>query len=156
MPRRGNIVKRKILPDAVYANVQVQKFINKMMWKGKKSVVEKLFYGALDMASEKIKKPQLEIFEKALNNVRPLMEVKPRRVGGATYQIPIEVPEDRGLSISMQWIRENARKRQGHSMIEKLSAELIDAYNGVGPAMKKREDTHKMAESNKAFAHFRW
>jgi len=156
MPRRGNIVKRKILPDAVYGNVTVQKFINKMMWKGKKSTAEKLFYGALDMASGKLKKPQLEIFEKALNNVRPLMEVKPRRVGGATYQIPIEVPEDRGLSISMQWIRENARKRGGHSMAERLSAELMDAYNGVGASMKKREDTHKMAESNRAFAHFRW
>jgi len=156
MPRRGNIVKRKILPDAVYGNVTVQKFINKMMWKGKKSTAEKLFYGALDMASGKLKKPQLEIFEKALNNVRPLMEVKPRRVGGATYQIPIEVSEDRGLSISMQWIRQNARSRPGHSMIERLSAELMDAYNGVGASMKKREDTHKMAEANRAFAHFRW
>jgi len=156
MPRRGNIVKRKIPPDPVYGNVTVQKFINKMMWRGKKSTVERLFYGALDMASEKLKKPQLEIFEKALNNVRPLMEVKPRRVGGATYQIPVEVSEDRGLSISMQWIRENARKRQGHSMSERLSAELMDAYNGVGSSMKKREDTHKMAEANKAFAHFRW
>ncbi len=156
MPRRGNIVKNKILPDAVYGSVTVQRFINKMMWKGKKSIVETILYGALDAASAKIKKPQLEVFEKALNNVRPLMEVKPRRVGGATYQIPIEVPQERGLSISMQWIRENARKRQGHSMIEKLSAELLDAYNGVGASMKKREDTHKMAESNKAFAHFRW
>jgi small subunit ribosomal protein S7 len=156
MPRRGNIVKRKILPDSVYNSVSVQKFINKMMWMGKKSTVEKLFYGALNMASEKLKKPQIEIFEKALNNVRPLMEVKPRRVGGATYQVPIEVSEDRGLSISMQWIRENARSRSGHSMIERLSAEMIDAYNGVGASMKKREDTHKMAESNKAFAHFRW
>jgi small subunit ribosomal protein S7 len=156
MPRRGNIVKNKIPPDSVYGSVQAQKFINKMMWQGKKSIAETIFYGALDMASEKIKKPQLEVFQKALNNARPLMEVKPRRVGGATYQIPIEVPEDRGLSISMQWIRENARKRQGHSMIEKLAAEIMDAYNGVGASMKKREDTHKMAESNKAFAHFRW
>jgi small subunit ribosomal protein S7 len=156
MPRRGNIVKRKILPDSVYGSVQAQKFINKMMWGGKKSTAERIFYMALDLASEKIKKPQLEIFEKALNNVRPLMEVKPRRVGGATYQIPIEVPEDRGLSISMQWIRLNARARAGHSMIERLSAELLDAYNSVGASMKKREDTHKMAEANKAFAHFRW
>ena len=156
MPRRGNIVKRKIAPDSVYNSVSVQKFINKMMWAGKKSTVEKLFYGALDVASEKLKKPQIEIFEKALNNVRPLMEVKPRRVGGATYQVPIEVSEDRGLSISMQWIRKNARVRSGHSMIERLSAEMIDAYNGIVASMKKREDTHKMAESNKAFAHFRW
>jgi small subunit ribosomal protein S7 len=156
MPRRGNIVKRKIAPDSVYGSVSVQKFINKMMYCGKKSIAERVFYKALDLASDKIKKPQLEIFEKAMNNVRPLMEVKPRRVGGATYQIPIEVPEERGVSISMQWIRQNARVRPGHSMIEKLSAEMLDAYNGVGASMKKREDTHKMAEANKAFAHFRW
>jgi small subunit ribosomal protein S7 len=143
-------------PDAVYGSQVVQSFINKMMIKGKKSTSEKILYGALDMAAAKIKKPQMEIFEKALNNVRPLMEVKPRRVGGATYQVPIEVPQERGLSISMQWIRENSRKRGGHSMIEKLSGELLDAYNGTGASMKKREDTHKMAESNKAFAHFRW
>jgi small subunit ribosomal protein S7 len=156
MPRRGNVRKRKILPDAVYGSVTAQRFINKMMQMGKKSTAEKVFYGALDSASEKLKKPQIEVFEKALNNVRPLMEVKPRRVGGATYQVPIEVPDERGRSIAMQWIRENARSRGGHSMIEKLSAEVVDAYNGVGASMKKREDTHKMAESNKAFAHFRW
>lgn len=156
MPRRGNIRKRVVAPDAVYGSQTVQSFINKMMMMGKKSTSEKILYGALDAASAKLKKPQMEIFEKALNNVRPLMEVKPRRVGGATYQVPIEVPQERGLSISMQWIRENARKRGGHSMIEKLSGELMDAFNGVGASMKKREDTHKMAESNKAFAHFRW
>ena len=156
MPMRGNIRKKKILPDAVYNSVTVQKFINKLMLKGKKSTAETIFYKAMDVAAEKLKKPQLEIFEKALNNVRPLMEVKPRRVGGATYQIPVEVPEERGKAISMQWIRENSRNRSGHSMIEKLSSEFIDAFNGVGVSMKKREDTHKMAESNKAFAHFRW
>lgn len=156
MPRRGQIVRKKILPDPVYGSVIVQRFINKMMWKGKKSTVERIFYGALDMASEKLKKPPLEVFEKALENARPLMEVKPRRVGGATYQVPVEVPVERGQSISMQWIRESARVRAGHSMQERLAAELIDVYNGTGVSMKKREDTHKMAEANKAFAHFRW
>lgn len=156
MPRRGKIVKKKILPDPVFGKVIVQKFINKMMLMGKKSKVETIFYGALDRASEKLKKNQIEIFEKALDNVRPLMEVKPRRVGGATYQVPIEVPLERGQSLSMQWIRENAKARGGHSLQEKLAAELVDAYNGTGASMKKREDTHKMAEANKAFAHFRW
>jgi len=156
MPRRGNIVKRKILPDAVYSSILIQKFINKLFWEGKKSKVEKILYAALDIAAEKLKKPQLEIFEKAINNVRPLMEVKPRRVGGATYQVPIEVSTERGQAISMKWIRGNARARAGHSMQEKLSAELIDAFNNTGASMKKREDTHKMAEANKAFAHFRW
>ncbi len=156
MPRRGHIKRRKILPDAVYGSVLVQKFINKMMFKGKKSTVESILYGALDSAAQKLKKTPREVFEKAINNVRPLMEVKPRRVGGATYQVPVEVPEERGQAISMQWIRENARSRGGHSMAEKLAAEFMDAYGGVGASMKKREDTHKMAESNKAFAHFRW
>lgn len=156
MPRRGKVVKRKVSPDPVYGKVIIQKFINKMMQMGKKSKVETILYGALDIASEKLKKPQLEIFEKALDNVRPLMEVKPRRVGGATYQVPLEVPLERSQSLSMQWIRENAKARGGHSLQEKLSAELIDAYNGTGASMKKREDTHKMAEANRAFAHFRW
>jgi len=156
MPRRGKIIRKKPVPDAVFKSVLVLKFINKMMTNGKKSTCERIFYGALDIASEKLKKPPLEIFEKALHNARPLMEVKPRRVGGATYQVPIEVEESRGLAISMQWIRANARKRAGHSMQEKLSGEIMDAYNGIGASMKKREDTHKMAESNKAFAHFRW
>jgi len=156
MPRRGNIVKKKILPDPIYGSVQIQRFINKMMWEGKKSKVETIVYEALDTASAKLKKPQLEVFQKAIDNVRPLMEVKPRRVGGATYQVPIEVPLERGQAISIQWIRENARKRAGHTMQEKLAAEFMDAYNGTGASMKKREDTHKMAEANKAFAHFRW
>jgi small subunit ribosomal protein S7 len=156
MPRRGIVIKNKILPDAVFGSISVQKFINKLMTNGKKSTCERIFYNALDIAAEKIKKQPLEIFEKALQNVRPLMEVKPRRVGGATYQVPVEVSEERGLATSMKWIRENSRKRAGHSMEEKLSGEILDAYNGTGASMKKREDTHKMAESNKAFAHFRW
>jgi small subunit ribosomal protein S7 len=156
MPRRGQAKKRKPVPDAKYNSVLVQKFINKMMFNGKKSICEKIFYEAVESAGEKLKKPALEVFEKAINNVRPLMEVKPRRVGGATYQVPIEVPEERGQAISIQWLRLNARTRGGHSMAEKLAGEFIDAFNGVGASMKKREDTHKMAESNKAFAHFRW
>lgn len=144
------------MPDAVYGSVLITRFINKLMLQGKKSKVENIFYGALDSAAQKLKKQPLEVFEKALNNVRPLMEVKPRRVGGATYQVPIEVPEERGQAISIQWIRDNARGRAGHSMVEKLASEFMDAFNGVGASMKKREDTHKMAESNKAFAHFRW
>ena len=144
------------MPDPVYGSVIIAKFINKLMSNGKKSTCERIFYGALDIASDKLKKPQIEVFDKALNNVRPLMEVKPRRVGGATYQVPVEVSQDRGLAISMQWIRQNARARAGHSMQEKLAAEFMDSFNGTGPSMKKREDTHKMAEANKAFAHFRW
>ena len=144
------------MPDAVYNSVLITRFMNKLMIQGKKSKVETIIYDALETASQKLKKQPLEVFEKALNNVRPLMEVKPRRVGGATYQVPIEVPEERGQAISIQWIRDNARSRAGHSMAEKLAAEFMDAYNGVGASMKKREDTHKMAESNKAFAHFRW
>jgi small subunit ribosomal protein S7 len=156
MPRRGKIKRIKTLPDAKYSSILVQKFINKMMFNGKKSVCEKSFYAAIEAAGEKLKKAPLEVFEKAINNVRPLMEVKPRRVGGATYQIPIEVPEERGQAMSIQWLRQNARSRGGHSMSEKLCGEFMDAFNGVGASMKKREDTHKMAESNKAFAHFRW
>jgi len=157
MPRRSKVLKRaKVLPDPIYGSVLLQSFINKMMIQGRKSTSERIIYGALEIVAEKTKKPPLEAFEKALNNVRPLMEVKPRRVGGATYQVPIEVPESRGQALAIQWVRESARKRAGHSMIEKLSAEIMDALNNTGTAMKKREDTHKMAESNKAFAHFRW
>jgi len=156
MPRRGKVKKIKIAPDPVYNSVLVQKFINKIMYSGKKSIAERIVYNSLKMAAEKVKSKPLDVFEKVINNVRPLMEVKPRRVGGSTYQIPIEVPRDRSLSLSMQWIRDNARKRAGKGMEGKLTAELVDAFNGAGGSMKKREDIHKMAEANKAFAHFRW
>lgn len=156
MPRKGRIKKRKIFADPVYNSVLVQKFISKVMYDGKKSIAEKIVYDSLKKASEKLKGDPLAVFEKVISSVRPLMEVKPRRVGGSTYQVPIEVEKDRGTSLSMKWIRDYARLRSGRSMVDKLAAELIDAYNGGGGAMKKREDVHRMAEANKAFAHFRW
>ena len=156
MPRRGKIKKRVILPDSVFGSVLVQKFINKIMIKGKKSTAEGIFYKSCDAIKEKIKKDPLLVFETAIKNVTPLMEVKPRRVGGSTYQVPVEVPPERGVTRAMQWIRDNAKDRPGRSMAEKLSAEVLDAFNGTGAAIKKREDTHRMAEANRAFAHFRW
>jgi small subunit ribosomal protein S7 len=156
MPRRGKVTKRKIAADPIYGSQRVQRFINKMMYAGKKSKSETIIYSSLQLISDRLKKPPLEVFERALKNVAPLMEVKPRRVGGSTYQIPIEVSAERGEALAMKWIRDFSRARSGKSMIEKLSGELMDAYNGTGPAIKKREDTHRMAEANKAFAHFRW
>ena len=154
MPRRGKIVKRQPKPDPVFGDVVVAKFINNMMTRGKKSTAEKIFYGALETASEKLKKTQLEIFQQALKNVTPLIEVKARRVGGSTYQVPSEVRPERGTALGMRWLIMYARKRNGKSMIEKLSAELVDATNNVGSSVKKKEDTHKMAEANRAFAHY--
>jgi small subunit ribosomal protein S7 len=156
MPRHGKIPKRKISPDPIYGSVTVQKFINKMMMQGKKSKAETIIYSAMELVSEKLKKSPLEVFEKALKNITPFMEVKPRRVGGSTYQVPIEVAPERGEALAMKWVRQFSRSRSGKSMVDKLSAELMDAYNGTGNAMKKKEDTHRMAEANKAFAHFRW
>lgn len=156
MPRYGRVPKRKIVGDAVYGSPTLQKFINKLMYDGKKSKSETIIYSSLKIIEEKLKKPAMEVFEKALINLAPLMEVKSRRVGGATYQVPIEVSRERGLALAMQWLREASRERAGRSMIEKLSAEIMDSFSGTGAAMKKREDMHKTAESNKAFAHFRW
>ena len=157
MPRRGKITgKRKTPKDAVYGSEMVQKFINKLMYSGKKSIAETIVYGAMQDAADKLKKEPLALFLKALEGAKPIMEVRPRRVGGATYQVPIEVREERAVSLAMKWLREYARERAGKSMIEKLSAEFVDAVNGTGGAVKKREDTHKVAESNRAFAHFRW
>lgn len=156
MPRRGKVPKRKIAPDSKMGSVLVQKFINKIMYCGKKCTAEKIFYGAMDIVSQKSGKDAIAVFDQAIKNTTPLMEVKSRRVGGSTYQIPIEVERDRGIAISMKWLRESARDRQGKSMQEKLAAELLDAFSGTGGAMKKKEDLHKTAESNKAFAHFRW
>lgn len=156
MPRYGRVPKRRIPPDAVYGSVLIQRFINKMISRGKKSTVEKILYLALAEVEKKTGKGAGEVFEKALGNATPLLEVKPRRVGGATYQIPVEVSRERGQALAMQWLRNGARDRAGKSMIENLSAELIDAYNNTGSAIKKREDLHKTADANKAFAHFRW
>lgn len=156
MPRRGKIVKRQPKPDPVYGNVTVSKFINNIMKKGKKTVAENILYEAMDVAKDKIKKEPLEVFQQALKNVTPLIEVKARRVGGATYQVPSEVKGDRGTALAMRWLLTNARKRSGRSMVEKLSAEFVDAANGVGASVKKKEDTHKMAEANRAFAHYNY
>jgi len=156
VPRRGNVPKRKIPPDAVYGSVLLQKFINKIMIEGKKSLAEKIVYRSLELVKERLKKDPLEVFNKALGNISPLLQVKARRVGGATYQVPVEVSRDRGQALAMQWLRRSSRERKGRSMIENLAAELMDAYNGAGAAMKKKEDVHKTAEANKAFAHFRW
>lgn len=156
MSRRGRITKRQPTPDPIFHNILVTRFINTMMQDGKKSTAERIVYTALDSAAARQGKESLEIFQKALQNVRPLIEVKPRRVGGATYQVPVEVKADRGTALAIRWLILHARKRSGRSMVEKLAGEFGDAANGVGASVKKKEDTHKMAEANKAFAHYRW
>lgn len=156
MPRKGPVPKREIAPDPLYNNVDVAKLINKVMVDGKKSIAEKIVYGAFEIIREKTKRDPLEVFYQALNNVMPLVEVRPRRVGGANYQVPIEVRPDRSKSLGLRWLVQYARERQGRSMLEKLAQEIMDAANGTGGAVKKREDTHRMAEANKAFAHYRW
>jgi small subunit ribosomal protein S7 len=156
MPRKGPAPKREVLPDPVYNSVKVAKLINKVMWDGKKSLAQKICYGAFDIIREKTGRDPLEVFEEALNNVMPVLEVRPRRVGGATYQVPMEVRPERRLSLGIRWIVEYARERSGKSMMEKLAAEIMDAANNTGGSVKKKEDTHRMAEANKAFAHYRW
>jgi small subunit ribosomal protein S7 len=156
MPRKGPVPKREVLPDPVYNSVKVAKLINKVMWDGKKSLAQRICYGAFDIIREKTGRDPLEVFEEALNNVMPVLEVRPRRVGGATYQVPMEVRPERRLSLGIRWIVEYARQRSGKSMMEKLAAEIIDAANNTGGSVKKKEDTHRMAEANKAFAHYRW
>jgi len=156
MPRRREIAKRKILPDSRYNSELVAKFINNLLLKGKKSIAESILYGAFDIIEEKTKELPIEVFEKAVNNVKPVIEVKSRRVGGSTYQVPTEVRQTRRVSLGIKWLIDNARKRAGKSMKEKLAAELIDAANGRGATVKKKEDVHKMAEANKAFAHYRF
>ncbi len=156
MPRKGHIAKREIMPDPVYGSEVLTKFINKVMWDGKKTTAQKLVYSALIIASEKTGKEPLEVFQAAMENVMPVLEVKARRVGGATYQVPIEIRADRKQALAIRWLVEYARKRNEHGMENKLAAEMVDAINGVGGAFKKKEDTHKMAEANKAFAHYRW
>jgi len=156
MPRRGNVPKREILPDPIYKSTVVTKFINQMMLDGKKSTSESLVYSAFEIMREKTGKDPLEVFEEALKNVMPVLEVKARRVGGANYQVPIEVRAERRQTLGIRWIVTFARKRSGKNMEEKIAAELMDAANNVGASVKKREDTHKMAEANKAFAHYRW
>ncbi len=155
--RRKRVPKKDLLSDPKFKSKIVAKFINMVMLKGKKSTAESIVYGAFDILREKVDEPDvLKVFHKAIDNVRPRLEVKPRRVGGATYQIPIEVKQERGVSIALRWIRDFAKTKKGRPMQEKLAEELIAAYKGEGSAIKKRDDTHKMAEANKAFAHFRW
>ena len=156
MPRKGPIPKREILPDPKYGNLKLAKFVNNLMERGKKSTAEKIIYSALDEISNKAKRDPLEIFEEALDQVGPHVEVKSRRVGGATYQVPVEVKGSRSQALAIRWLVNAIRNRKEKSLMEKLSSELIDAAGNKGSAIKKREDTHKMAEANKAFAHFRW
>ena len=155
MSRKNRAVVREVLPDPRYQDVVVTKFINCLMKEGKKSIAEKIFYGAMELIEKKTGEEPLKVFKKALSNIKPAVEVKSRRIGGATYQVPIEIPENRRMALAMRWIISFARSRKGNSMVDRLSAELIAASKNEGSAIKKKEDTHKMADANKAFAHFR-
>lgn len=154
MARRYSPPRRPVQPDPKFNNVHLTMFINRLMYGGKKSTAQRIMYDALDMMEERLKKDPVEIFEQALRNVTPSVEVKAKRVGGSTYQVPIDVPHYRALTLAMRWLIQNSRSRSGRSMAQKLSAELMDAYNGQGNSIKKKDDTHRMAEANRAFAHF--
>ncbi len=156
MPRRREVPKRETLPDPLYGSTLITKFINCMMERGKKSVAEHIFYGALDVIKDRAHEDPVKVFKKALDQVKPVLEVKSRRVGGATYQVPIEVAQDRRTSLAIRWIISNSRGRGEKTMREKLASEILDASNNRGGSIKKKEDTHRMAEANKAFAHYRW
>ena len=156
MSRRQKAVKRPVLPDARYDSQTVSKFINTLMIQGKKSIAERIFYGAMDLVESRTGQPGVNIFKQALQNIKPVVEVKSRRVGGATYQVPVEVRPERRTALAMRWLMSFSRARSEKSMAEKLAAEIIAASKGEGKAIKKKEDTHRMAEANKAFAHYRW
>ena len=156
MPRKGHVSKREKTPDPKYNDLVVERLINRVMLDGKKSTASRIVYGAFELIEGKMKEEALKVFHKAMDNVKPELEVKARRVGGATYQVPVEVRLNRKLSLAIRWIMRYAKERSERTMIEKLAGELIDAYNNKGGSVKKREDTHKMAEANKAFAHYRW
>jgi len=156
MPRRGSVPKRDVLPDPVYNSKLVSQFINALMLDGKRGIAESIMYGAFDIIAEKTGKDPLEVLNQAMENVMPVLEVKPRRVGGATYQVPVEVRSERRVALAIRWIVAYARERGEHTMVERLAAEILDAVNNQGGAVKKKEDTHRMAEANKAFAHYRW
>ena len=156
MPRRGSVAKRDVLPDPLYNSKLVTRLINNIMVDGKRGVAQKIVYGAFDIIREKTDKDPLEVYEQAMENVMPLLEVKARRVGGATYQVPIEVRPDRRQTLGLRWMTAYSRTRSERTMKERLAGEILDAVNGNGGAAKKRDDTHKMAEANKAFAHYRW
>jgi len=156
MPRKAHIVRREVLPDPVFASTLVTKFVNQMMWDGKKSVAQQIFYRAMKIVEEKASDEPLKVFKKAVENVKPVLEVKSRRVGGSTYQVPIEVTSLRRTSLSIRWLIGYSRSRSEKSMEEKLAGELLEAANNRGAAVKKKEDVHRMADANKAFAHYRW
>src|SRR5690242_8809045 len=156
MPRKGEVKKRDILPDPKYQDRTVTKFINSMLYDGKKSLVERILYQSLDLVADRAKEDALAVFKRALDQVKPVVEVRSRRVGGATYQVPVEVRPQRRMSLAMRWLVQNSRARPEKSMTERLAGEILDAANGRGGAIKKKEDTHRMAEANKAFAHYRW
>ena len=156
VPRRGNVPKRDVLPDPMYGSELVTRLVNNIMLDGKKGVAQKIVYGAFDIVKEKEQRDPLEVFEEALNNIMPVLEVKARRVGGATYQVPLEIRPERRQTLGLRWLVRYARTRHEKTMAEKLAGEIIDAINGNGGAFKKKEDTHRMAEANKAFAHYKW
>ncbi|MGI5922108.1 MAG: 30S ribosomal protein S7 [Syntrophomonadaceae bacterium] len=156
MPRKGPVPKRDVLPDPIYNSKVFTKLVNQVMWDGKKSLAERICYGAFEIVEKKTGKDALEVFEEAMKNITPILEVRARRVGGANYQVPVEVRPDRRQTLAIRWLVSYARKRGEKTMAERLAGELIDAYNSTGGSVKKKEDTHKMAEANKAFAHYRW
>ena len=156
MPRKGSVPKRDVLPDPVYNSKIFTKLVNQIMWDGKKSIAESICYGAFEIVEKKTGKDALEVFEEAMKNITPIVEVRARRVGGANYQVPVEVRADRRQTLAIRWLVTYARKRGEKTMEQRLAGEIVDAFNSTGGAVKKREDTHKMAEANKAFAHYRW
>ena len=156
MPRRKIVAKRPVLPDSKYGDLFITRCVNVLMKQGKKNLAEHIMYGALEIVRERLGEDPLKVFRQAVDNVKPVLEVRSRRVGGSTYQIPVDVPTDRRIALSMRWIVGSARSRGERGMMRRLEAELVDAYNNTGSAVKKREDTHRMAEANKAFAHYRW
>jgi len=156
MPRRARVVRRMSPPDARFSNVTVSKFVNRLMKDGKKATAERILYQAMDLIESREQRSSLEVFELAMRNATPLLEVKPRRVGGATYQVPVEIRGERRTALAMRWLIDAARKRAGRSMAEKLAGELLDTAHGTGTTIKRRDDTHRMAEANRAFAHYRW
>ena len=156
MPRRGHLVRRQVLPDPVYGSELAARFINKVMKDGKKGLAQRIFYGAMDRIAAKTGKDPLEVFEAAIKNAMPVLEVRPRRVGGATYQVPMEVRPERRVSLALRWLVEFARTRSERTMEERLAAELLDAANNTGATVRRKEEVHRMAEANRAFAHYRW
>ncbi|HEV2236680.1 MAG TPA: 30S ribosomal protein S7 [Ktedonobacterales bacterium] len=156
MPRRAKVPQRPVLPDPKYNNKNITRLVGRLMWDGKRSLAEHIIYTALDLVEQRSRRPAVDVFEQALRNATPTLEVKPRRVGGSTYQVPVEIRGERRMALAMRWLIASARNRSGKSMAEKLAAELLDAAAGQGNTIRKREETHKMADANKAFSHYRW